>query len=759
MSRHGPLRLVLEGLVVALLSVLSAAWALHLWQAQLSIPLRYTPVDDTKFYLALVKGIVEHGSYLSSSSLGAPFGQQLYDFPQGGDDLSLLLVRALALFSANPSVVVNLFFLSTFALTSFTSHLVLRALGVGAGAAGVVSVLFSLLTYHFFRGESHLLLSAYYGIPLAAYLFLKLLGHDPLFARRAPGVPHAGAPGPTTRGAWLSRRTLATVAICAVIGSDNLYYATFAVIMLGAGTLVMLVVRRWRRALVGVALAALVTACVVANLAPSLLYRAAHGGDPVLERSAAFTEASDEGFSLRIADLLLPSPVSRIAPLRKLANEYDHIIAPNYCEACYATPGTVGTVGFVWLMLCALGTLAGAGGWFAARALARNAGVGVIAALAVASVGGVASLIEVFVTPDIRAWNRISVFIAFLSLLAVALALERLVAWLGPERRGRLLARATLLAVLVFGVYDQTSESFVPPYATTARQWRSDSRFVTEIERRLPRGASVFQLPYVPFPEGYPETPVGDTVATYSTKYELLRGYLHSKALRWSYGAMKGTPADWSAQLAGQPLPYVLAAALAAGFDGLWVDPAGFEPGKAAQLRSGLRELLGEGPLVSPLGDLWFFDLRPYRSRVERSGHAALLSRLREATLHPLTVACAADGLALENPHGTARTATLSVHVLRTGESYEATLAGVPDHQGSDFPPSTTLTVSRPLTLAPGHTTVRLGRGGLPAGASSRVLYATLTETAVAGFAQAGDAATRALTPGLTGPPCTQPGG
>jgi hypothetical protein len=740
MPRHGSLRLVLEGLVVAAVSVLCAAWALHLWQAQLSIPLRYTPVDDTKFYLMLVKGIVEHGSYLSNSSLGAPFGQQLYDFPQGGDDLSLALVRALALFSANPSVVVNLFFLSTFALTSFTSYVVLRALGVGAGPAGVVSLLFSLLTYHFFRGESHLLLSAYYGIPLAAFLFLRLLGHEPLFAGR-------------------SRRTLATVAICAVIGSDNLYYATFAVVMLGAGTIVMLVLRRFGRVLVGVALSALVTAFVLANLAPSLAYRAEHGGDPVLERSAAFTEASEEGFSLRIADLLLPSPVSRIAPLRTLATEYDHIIAPNYCEACYATPGTVGTVGFVWLMLCALGTLVGAGGWFASRALARNASVGVIAALAVASVGGVASLIEVFVTPDIRAWNRISVFIAFLSLLAVALLLERLAAWLGPERRGRLLTRATLLAVLVFGIYDQTSDSFVPPYADTTRQWRSDSRFVAEIERRLPRGASVFQLPYVPFPEGYPETPVGDTVATYSTKYELLRGYLHSKTLRWSYGAMKGTPADWSAQLAGQPLPYVLAAALSAGFDGLWVDPAGFEPDKATQLRRGLRELLGAGPLVSPLGNLWFFDLRPYKARLERSGQATELGRLREATLHPLTVACAAGGLALENPDATPRQARLSEHVLRTGESYEATLAGVPDHQASDFPPSTTITVSRRLTLDPGRTIVRLGRSSLPAGASARVLYATLTETALAGFARAGDAATRTLTAGLTGPPCPQAGG
>ena len=54
-------------------------------------------------------------------------------------------------------------------------------------------MLFSLLAYHFFRGESHLLLSAYYSVPLSAYLFLELLGERRLFGARRPAAPPATA--------------------------------------------------------------------------------------------------------------------------------------------------------------------------------------------------------------------------------------------------------------------------------------------------------------------------------------------------------------------------------------------------------------------------------------------------------------------------------------------------------------------------------------------------------------------------------------
>jgi len=268
-----------EALAVTALTLLAMVWALQLWRADLAVPLRYTPMDDTKFYLMLVKGIIDHGTYLTNSSLGAPFGQQLYDYPRGADNLNLLQLRGLALLSSNPALVVNLFYLVTFVLTSASCHLVLRTLGVTAPVAAVISVRFSLLPYHFFRGESHLLLSAYYGVPLAALLVLELLAGTRLFDQRA---------GPGRRlTRWASRRSLATIVICVVIGSANLYYATFA---LFAGAVIV----------------ALVVGALAVNLAPTIVYRAAHGTDRLLERTAVADETTSEAFSLRLANLVVP---------------------------------------------------------------------------------------------------------------------------------------------------------------------------------------------------------------------------------------------------------------------------------------------------------------------------------------------------------------------------------------------------------------------------------------------------------------------
>ena len=286
-GRRAGIRRLAECALVGATSVALAAWALGLWRADLGLPLRYAPVDDTKFYLMLVKGIIEHGSYLSNPSLGFPFGQHLADYPQGADDLNWLLIRGLAVFSSSPGLVVNLFFLLTFALTSVCAHLVLRAEGISAPVAGVVSVLFSLLPYHFFRGESHLLLSAYYSIPLAAHLFLRLLAERPLFARRHASAGRKAA-------SLASRRTLTTLAICVVIGSDNLYYAVFGAVLLVGAVLTSLVVRRRRAALGGLAALALIAATLGANLAPTLVYQAEHGANPRLERSAAADQSSNE---------------------------------------------------------------------------------------------------------------------------------------------------------------------------------------------------------------------------------------------------------------------------------------------------------------------------------------------------------------------------------------------------------------------------------------------------------------------------------
>ena len=192
---------------------------------------------DATFYLMLVKDLIEHGSYLTNPSLGAPFGQQLYDFPQGGDNLNILVLWLIGLFTKDAALTMNLFYLLTYPIVALSALLVLRRFGMSRTAAFVCAVLFTMLPYHFLRGEGNVFLSAYWAVPLGAYLTLVTLDGGVLFARRE---------GRRRVTRWLSRTTLGTLGICLVVGSTGLYYGAYAVLLVLVAAVVAGVVKRSR---------------------------------------------------------------------------------------------------------------------------------------------------------------------------------------------------------------------------------------------------------------------------------------------------------------------------------------------------------------------------------------------------------------------------------------------------------------------------------------------------------------------------------
>jgi hypothetical protein len=762
---------VLAGALAAIfLSTLIASLVLHTSEGSLSLPWNYASEGDAKFYLLLVKSILAHGGYETNSSLGAPFGLRLYDFPQGADNLNLLLIRGLGVFSQNPAWVLNVFFMLTFPLAAGSAYAALRLLGVSAGAALVCATIFALLPYHFYRGESQVLLSAYYGVPLGAFLFLRLWDQRGLFARRGANDGRSG--GLARRaGAWVSGTSLLTLLCCLIVGSTGLYYAVFALLLLLAGSLLgLLTGRGWGVALSGVVAATLVAATLAVNLAPSLSNRSAHGANVTIKR----TTIEADQFGLRLTDLLLPVQQHRFGPLSHVNQRYTEATSTGYCEACFENLGAVGSAGLLWLAVVALASIAGVAG--AASALQRRRGLlassayrsaalGVALCFVLATIGGIASLIAFFLTRDIRGWNRISLLIAFFSLYAVALLLDAGRRRLAGTGAGRLGATAMLAGVLVFGVLDETSGFFVPKYAKNAAQWRSDERFVQEIEAHIPPGSSIFQLPYVPFPEGYGAngTSVSAPNPNFGTTYELARGYIHSRDLRFSYGAMKGRAADWQAELASKPLYLSLAAAAADGFRGLWVDPHGYSATARPRLVPALEKLLGVAPLRSPARDLLFFDLHPFTTALALAHDAAQRRELRFHTLHPLRIACGSGGLEVDNPSPSSRTATLHMRMSMPGPKPVTVLIHYPG--GGDETRKLTvkpLKVSRSMTLPPGSATIGFSLLGAPAPGAHRIggpriEQPTLTEQALIPF----ETPPRGLPGGLLQagfppPPCLQ---
>ncbi|MBA2567901.1 MAG: hypothetical protein H0V11_00990 [Actinobacteria bacterium] len=703
----------------AVLSLAGAAIVMRLWRADLHTPFDYQ--GEVNYNLMLVKGLLDHGGYQENPSLGFPFGQDLYDLGLGTDRVNFVLMRLFGLVTSDPVLVTNLFFLLTFPLAAVAAVFVLRRLGVGPAPALVAAVLFSLLPYHFSR-NSHLFLAAYYAVPLAAYIVFGVFGEVRLFARRVNsrrGIP-----------AWITWQSVATVLICVVLGSTGVYYAAFTLVLVSGATLLVFArLRDRRQLLVGAALVGLVGATVVVNLAPTLKYQLNHG----VNRAVLRTPQETEEFSLKLSELVLPTDGHRIASVAAWKDRYvqTSLLPSERGQAI----GLVATVGFVWLWVVALLAIVGRR---TERSLLLYASAAVIVSFLVATTGGLSTILAYVITPQLHAWNRISVFIAFFSLVAVAVLLDRLHGFLRERGLGAAFG-AVLAVILLAGALDQTTNRAIPAYAAVSREYHQDDEFSAAISARLDGGDSVFQLPYVPFPEAEPPRPMQD--------YDPLRPYLHQNELRWSYGATKGRSENWAGDLSAKPLSLVVPAVAAVGFAGIYLDGAGYPDGGRVA-RSELARITGSQPLSDERGRFAFIDLRAYRDRLEQAG-AARVAALRAAAIHPLHIEvgpgfypqeqdgahswhwAAANGeLRLINPSGGARTAVLEARLAREPDAAPVivSLPGGKQKRLQAVPGGSPVRLA--LTLAPGTNTVHFSTAA-PAVLSanvSRALYFRLVD-------------------------------
>jgi len=239
--------------------------------------------------------------------------------------------------------------------------------------------------------------------------------------------------------------------------------------------------------------------------------------------------------------------------------------------------------------------------------------------LAVVGCGG--SAFSLLITPQLRAYNRICVYIAFFALTAVALGFDWCTRRVGGSGVSRHLAAVVVWAlVLLGGTWDQTGPRFIPAYQDVRQKFQADAKFFQAIESRLPSGSSVFQLPVVRFPE---EPPVHHML-----DYDHLRGYLHTRSLRWSYGALKGREGDaWQKSLAGLPAQELARRVALAGFSGIYLNRDGYADDGAA-VEKALIEELNVVPVASVDHRLLFFDITEYAARMRRQSMAEPVDKL-----------------------------------------------------------------------------------------------------------------------------------
>ena len=625
-------------------ALLAIIWTLRLWDAALRIPL--SPGGDTLPVIASIKSLITNGWYLTNPDLGAPFGQSLYDFAGfSGDVLQWLAIGAMGLVIGDAGLVMNLYFLLGYAFIATASFLVLRSLGASRPSSFALSVIFSMLPYHLAHGEGHLMLANYAAAPAACWLVVRIARGMPLITRsRRTGWRH-----------FITTTNAGTAAAVIVTGGTSLYYAIFTIMLVAVATAARgIAAASWRSLVPGGLAVVGVGAVLFLSILPGLAYRWANGANTAL---AVRTPIESDYYSLSLGRMLLSYSGHRIQTLSDIGNAY----AANsiWIGEGDAALGTALGATFVG-MIIALIAFTVRGRWPASEraAIARVAIMGTLTAFLIGTLGGVGGIIANLVSPQIRAWTRITPFLAFFCAIVLALAID----WLRERPRrarwGPAFGVALPIAIALAAVLDQTSPTNIPNYRAIAAKWNSEAEFVSRIERLMPPNAMILQLPLHGFPESGPVEKMGD--------YDQLSGYVHSTDLRWSFGALNGRPTAWGLAVLDMPLPQLVRGAAAAGFSGAWVDRAGYKDNGVATIAS-IRALTGPTRSVeSEGGRLVFIDLRPLQRKVQRSFTLRERQALAAQVVTPTTTTYGDGFYGEEQQDGRTwrwaqRTATLSI--------------------------------------------------------------------------------------------------
>ncbi|HWA26123.1 MAG TPA: hypothetical protein VG734_10705 [Lacunisphaera sp.] len=362
--------------------------------------------------------------------------------------------------------------------------------------------------------------------------------------------------------AWASRRgrpprrnrpwSILAAALGLWLGIGNPYLAYFAGVVAG-GALLLGFLRRspWARKIPLLVFLACVTGSFVTANAGYLAARLRGKTTDALARNAGDFQV----YALRPIDWLVPPAGHRVPALSQIGQAYQ-AARKNTGEFFYNYLGVLGVAGLA-------GLLVGGAGHVARRRYRRLdplLGLGWITAFGVH--GGINTWLGAVGFELFRASTRIGIFAPIWILFFLA-------GWI--TRQSRRLPRALSVAVAAMiaaaACWEQTPALGDNPVvgARNLANWRQYQDLTDRLERQLPPGAMVFQMPAVPFPEA--------GVTQSMTDYQHALPFLTSRSLRFSYGLLRQDPAlAWARYVTRLPQKEMIAALERAGFSALWVD-------------------------------------------------------------------------------------------------------------------------------------------------------------------------------------------
>ena len=560
---------------------------MELSNCELNIPLFYMGGDDMGV-IVNAKQFTEQFWNLTCDRLGAPYTIQYYDFTSSMmHNSGLFIMKIFAVITKDAAVAMNLTYLSIFFIAGIISYFVMRNIKINRWVASLSSAVFALSPYMLFRNIGHIVLTECYFVPLSILLCIWIYERDDVL----------------TLDKDFFKRKINYVALffTFLIANNGIAYYPFFTCFILMVTAVSKLAKtgKIKQGLRGVVAVIMVCFFVVLSILPGKIYNIMNGSNAAAVDRSGFEQT--ELYGLKIAQLFMPlNGHGWYDKYIDIYNENAFLVTEN--SSAYL--GILGMIGFIVLMFCL----------FTKRDSLLKKRLACLSELNISmvllgTIGGLGSMFAFFVSPMLRAYNRISIFIEYVSILSVALLVNELIrvikdnkkvvsAW--AKRISLVLTGCIFGLMCLFSIWEGYPQLATPAYDTNKMNYISDKNFVENIENSVEAGSMIYQLPYHEYPEYGPVNDMWD--------YHLYIGYLHSKTLKWSYGSIKGRDEDkWNKNVGSMPIDKMVSYLKEQGFAGIYIDRRAYEEEELTTLEGSLKQILNEEPMISDNENLSFF--------------------------------------------------------------------------------------------------------------------------------------------------------
>ena len=589
---------LLNVMILSIVTLVFTYIFLDLKNADINVPFYLN--GDSLFMSYVVKTLGNFGWWFKNPNVGAPFGGDLYDFTAFHfDAATIFIIKILIFFTGNWIRGLNMFIILLFPITSVISYFVMKEFKVSNFYSILGSVTYTFLPYRFLRlATGHLFIAVYYTIPLAILILYWLYNDNISFN--------------LNKSFLKERKNICALMYLIFISLSGVYYLFFfCFLILIVFFIKYLNKKKAFQIIKNISIVYIIVAVIMLGATiPYIINNSVNGKNSM---SVKRSPIESEIYGMKITQLYIPNNISKIKFLKDIQLNYQNAPLPNEGSEYL---GLIGLIGFTILIINIFKKHDAKDDiYFLSRIN--------IGAVLLGIIGGYGSIFSLTVSSQLRGYNRISIYIAYLSILTSVIYFDNVSK---KFKKNKIFYNFIIAIIFIVGLFEQIPKNTIN-HIENKKKYTIDRKFIEKIEKHVSNGGMIFQLPYYRFPESPPMNEMND--------YELFKGYLYSEKLKWSYGGFKNRKADiWNNFIIQLPNNEMIELLSLAGFEGIYIDKRAYLEEDYRILEKFLRDTLELSPIISENNYMIFFSMNKFNDKVRRKYTLEELDRWKTFVLN-----------------------------------------------------------------------------------------------------------------------------